>query len=142
MAFVKPRSRAAFDAAWERLFAGRHDPTSGIGAKLVLADQIPCGSIGTHRTDDELHVGYLIARPYWNRGIAGRALSIFLQQTSKRPLRARVAARNTASIKVLLKNGFRITGSKWSDETDRYVACEEVLFLLEEPDAGRSAQPL
>jgi RimJ/RimL family protein N-acetyltransferase len=129
-AFVKPRAREAFEAAWRDVFDTRVDPHSGIRAKLILVDGTPCGSIGTHRTDGELQVGYLIARPFWNQGIATRALAILLEQLASRPLHARAAARNTASIKVLLKNGFRITGTKWGNETERYVACEEILFLL------------
>lgn len=131
LAFVKPRTRETFDAAWAKVFGGRVDPHSGIRAKLILADDTPCGSIGTHRTDGELQVGYLIARPFWNRGIATRALALLLEEFRFRPLHARAAARNTGSIKVLLKNGFRITGTKWGDETERYIACEEIIFILQ-----------
>lgn len=134
-AFVKPRAREAFDAAWAKVFEGLADPHSGIRAKLILVDGTPCGSIGTHRTDGELQVGYLIARHFWNQGIATRALALLLEQFPTRPLNARAAARNTASIKVLLKNGFRITGTKWGDETERYLACEEICFLLSEQDS-------
>ncbi|MBY0114098.1 MAG: GNAT family N-acetyltransferase [Phycisphaerales bacterium] len=131
MAFVKPRSRPAFDAAWDKVLTERENTASGLVAKLILSDQVPCGSIGTHSTNGELQVGYLIARPFWNQGIATRALALLLAQLPVRPLHARAAARNTASIKVLLKNGFRITGTKWGDETDRYLACEEIIFLLQ-----------
>jgi RimJ/RimL family protein N-acetyltransferase len=130
VAFVKPRTREAFDAAWTKVFDGRVDPNSGIRVELILADDIPCGSIGTHMSGSELSVGYLIARPFWNQGIATRALALLLKQLPTRPLHARAAARNTASIKVLLKNGFRITGTKWGDETERYIACEEIIFIL------------
>ncbi|HEX8876383.1 MAG TPA: GNAT family N-acetyltransferase [Phycisphaerales bacterium] len=128
--FVKPRSRAAFDEIWRTLFASLADPSTGMRAKLILADNTPCGSIGSFIAQNQLCVGYQVARPFWKQGIATRALAAFLTCVPNRPLHARAAARNTASIKVLLKNGFRITGTKWGDETDRYIACEEIIFIL------------
>lgn len=127
---VKPRTRAAFDDVWQRVFRSSADPDIGVRAKLVLVDSAPCGSIGTFIADNQLCVGYQIARPFWNQGIATRALGIFLSCVPNRPLHAQAAARNTPSIKVLLKNGFRITGTKWGEETDRYLACESILFVL------------
>ncbi len=128
--FVKPRTRAVFDEVWNKVFASLADPSNGVRAKLVLANNTPCGSVGSFIADDQLCVGYQIARPFWNQGIASRALAIFLSCIPNRPLHAQAAARNTASIKVLLKNGFRITGTKWGEETDRYIACELILFVL------------
>lgn len=128
--FVKPRSRPAFDEVWRKLFANLADPTAGARAKLILTDNTPCGSIGSFIAEGQLCVGYQVARPFWKQGIATRALATFLNCVPNRPLHARAAARNTASIKVLLKNGFRITGTRWSAETDRYLACDEIIFVL------------
>ena len=55
-------------------------------------------------------VGYWIGKEYWGRGIATRALSEFLNHVTARPLHARVAKHNRASIRVLEKCGFRICG--------------------------------
>jgi RimJ/RimL family protein N-acetyltransferase len=50
-----------------------------------------------------------------------------------RPLHARAAASNTASIKALLRCGFTLVETKFSPESPngRYLACEESSFILE-----------
>src|SRR2546427_11850637 len=60
--------------------------------------------------EGERLVGYWLGKEYWGRGIATRALSIFLDQVKMRPLYARVAKHNGASIRVLEKCGFKIIG--------------------------------
>ena len=50
---------------------------------------------------------------------------------SKRPLHARAARSNAGSIRVLEKCGFVLTGFEWSEETERFPACEEAIFVLE-----------
>lgn len=140
MAMVKPRSREAFDAMWARFGeqVARGEP--GLVAKVILADGVVCGSIGCfvsvgessagELSERELSVGYGIGRAWWGRGIASRALALLLEQTTTRPIFARAAASNVASRRVLEKNGFVLVGSQWSPETERYLACEEVKFVL------------
>jgi RimJ/RimL family protein N-acetyltransferase len=52
-------------------------------------------------------VGYWLGRSYWGRGIATRALALFLPLVPARPLYAHVASHNTGSMRVLVKCGFR-----------------------------------
>ncbi|MBX3358583.1 MAG: GNAT family N-acetyltransferase [Phycisphaeraceae bacterium] len=142
MAMVKPRTREAFDAIWEKIF---HDRAAGAGPdlfrKVILADEgdgrggVLCGSIGCHLRDGHRQVGYGLGRAHWGRGIATRALALLLAEAesegvSLRPLHATAAATNTASIRVLTGNGFVITGTRSSPETDRYLACDEVSLVL------------
>ncbi len=129
MAMVKPRSRAAFDAIWTKFYSDSTSGIPGMASKVVLVDQTVCGSIGCFPMEGLLCVGYSIARTHWGRGIATRALSLLLSEVPVRPIHARAAASNAASLSVLKKNGFRRTGSKLSPETDRYLACEEVSFI-------------
>ncbi len=67
-------------------------------------------------------MGYWLGREYWGKGIATRALSLFLDQVTARPLYAYVAKHNLASIRVLQKCGFTITSEE----------AEEVILLLRE----------
>lgn len=53
---------------------------------------------------------------HWGKGIATRALAAFLDLETRRPLEARVAQDNRASLRVLEKNGFSVVG------TDRFFA--------------------
>jgi RimJ/RimL family protein N-acetyltransferase len=48
----------------------------------------------------------------WGKGIATRALTLFLQQGTVRPLYAHVARHNLASIRVLEKCGFTIANEE------------------------------
>jgi len=130
MAMVKPRTLEAFDARWTQTFNEIAAGTPGILCKAILANDQLCGSIGSFPIEGELSVGYAIARDFWHRGIASSALALLLAEMSVRPLHARAAASNTASIRVLTKNGFTITGTHSSTETDRYLACEEVRLTL------------
>jgi RimJ/RimL family protein N-acetyltransferase len=75
-------------------------------------------------------VGYWIAAEHWGRGIATRALSLLLELVATRPLHARVARDNVASIRVLERNGFSLTGYEWSPGDERYIECEEAILML------------
>lgn len=130
MAMVKARSREAFDAAWRRIGEHVAKGERGVVAKAVTLNGVLCGSIGSFVNEGELSVGYTIGKAWWGRGIASRALGLLLEQMRERPVHATTAASNVASRRVLEKNGFVLVGSQWSPETERYLACEEVKFVL------------
>lgn len=125
MAVVHPRDRSAFDAHWTKIVA---DPR--ITARAILADGALAGQISCFRADEQDCVGYWIAKEHWGRGVATRALALLLDEVTTRPLHARAARTNAASIRVLLKNGFVLTGLRSAPANDRFPACEEALFLL------------
>lgn len=81
--------------------------------------------------EDEFCIGYWVSYGFWGRGIASEAVRLMLEQTDRRPIFATAADTNVASIRVLTKNGFVITGTRHSGETDRYCECTEVLFRLD-----------
>jgi RimJ/RimL family protein N-acetyltransferase len=125
MAAVHPRERAAFDAHWE---SARRNP--GVITKAILERGTLVGQISLFNASGVDYVGYWIAREHWGRGIATRAVSQLLGLVTIRPIRARVARHNVASIRVLERNGFILTGYEWSPGDDRYVACEEAILML------------
>jgi RimJ/RimL family protein N-acetyltransferase len=144
MAMVNPRSREEFDAHWGRLL---NTPPPRLVARVIEADGVMVGTINCFQrpglpeegalvnaagvVEGELdYVGYWLAREHWGRGIATRALAALLQEVKVRPLRARAASTNAASIKVLSRCGFTITGRHQSPADARYPACEETLFRL------------
>jgi RimJ/RimL family protein N-acetyltransferase len=135
LAMVKPRSRQAFEAVWEKILQNRAAGAMvpGVVQKVIVADDELCGTIGCRLADGLHMVGYGLGRAHWGRGIASRALALLLadpEVLGVRPLHARVAANNTASIRVLEKNGFVIQGTHASPETERNLACDEVRMLL------------
>lgn len=74
----------------------------------VCAGGEVAGNIGAVDRGPEIELGYYIGRDYWNRGIATRALALFLQKIRPlgKPISAHVFAFNPASAKVLFNNGF------------------------------------
>lgn len=137
VAMVKPRSRETFEAVWEKIL---RDRAAGIVVRGVVQKVIEtengevCGTIGSRLSDGKHMVGYGLGRAHWGKGIASRAVTLLLAEPELegvRPLHARVAASNAASIRVLEKNGFVIAGREPSPETERNLACEEVRMVLE-----------
>ena len=93
-----PSDRDAFRAHWARILADRT-----ITMKTILLDGRVIGHVGSF-ADPNLRwreVTYWIGREFWGRGLATLALSEFLRQVRTRPLYARAAADNVASIRVL-----------------------------------------
>jgi hypothetical protein len=68
------------------------------------------GHIASFDLEGHREVTYWIGREDWGRGLATRALQEFMQVEATRPLYARAASDNAASIRVLTKCGFRIVG--------------------------------
>ncbi|MFJ5269053.1 GNAT family N-acetyltransferase [Streptomyces sp. NPDC088358] len=124
-----PRPRDAFMRHWKERILG--DATCLVQA--VVVDEEVAGSIVAWWEDDRRFIGYWLGRPYWGRGIGGRALGLFLGIERNRPLYADPFTENTASVRLLEKHGFRHTG------TVRHGADEHALLVLPEkprPTAG------
>lgn len=130
MAGTKPRTREAFFAAWERHFT---DP--GVNPRVIEIDgehgPVTVGSISRFQADGLDCVGYWIARAHWGKGIASRALAMFLAEDLRRPLHATAATTNAPSRHILEKRGFRCVGHRMGEETERFVAREITAYVLE-----------
>ncbi len=127
MAAVVPRDSQSFASHWEKALIDRT-----IVARAITLDDVLVGHISCFNMDGLDSVGYWIARDYWGCGIATRALALFLQEVRKRPLHARVARHNAASIRVLERCGFVLTGYEHAPATERFLECEEAVFVLSE----------
>lgn len=122
---VDPADRAAFDHRWRRILA---DPT--LVRKTVLCEGRVAGSILCHTWFGEREVCYWLGREFWGRGVASRALAEFLNAVEARPLFARVARDNVASLRVLQKCGFVITGEERGFANARGEEVEELVLEL------------
>jgi len=120
-----PGDRATFDAHWRRLFA---DP--GVDARTVRADGDIVGSVARWLDEGTPEITYWIDRAYWGRGIATRAMRLFLDALGERPVRARVAADNAGSIAVLEKLGFEFAATESGFANARGTEIEERVYLL------------
>lgn len=125
LAAVYPRSEADFQGHWRSAFED-----DAVVAKAIVDDSGPLGTISCFSCDGQNSIGYWIGRPFWGQGIASTALRLLLDIEKRRPLFARVAKENGASLRVLQKCGFEITGYEFSPGTNRYVECEEAVLTL------------
>lgn len=116
----------AFMAHWTRVLA---DET--VSKKTILFHGRVAGNIVSYVNDaGEREVGYWIGREYWGRGLATRALSHFLDQVRTRPLYARVATHNVASLRVLEKCGFTISDHDDGSSDAVGAQVEELVLTL------------
>ena len=76
-------------------------------------------------------VCYWIGREFWGKGIATAALMELLAELPLRPLYARAAKDNVASIRVLEKCGFTISGYERTFAKARGEEIDETLLALE-----------
>jgi RimJ/RimL family protein N-acetyltransferase len=131
MAQIKPRTKTQFDLAWKKVVQSRSGEGSAVVQKTILLSGHVCGTIGCRLVGDHWELGYGLGRAYWGRGIASCALGLFLSEVKLRPLSAKAAYSNVASICVLLKNGFVYQQTTTTPETERCYARDEVHLVLE-----------
>lgn len=126
-----PSDRDAFNAHWTRIRG-----TKKITMKTVLFDGHVVGTVGSYEEGGRREVTYWIGREYWGRGIATKALSYFLGQEKTRPLYARAAKDNLASIRVLEKCGFAVCDQGKGYANARGEEIEEVGLVLHADPTG------
>jgi RimJ/RimL family protein N-acetyltransferase len=121
-----PADRAAFDAHWHRIL---HDDT--IIKRTVVVEGQVAGNVMCHRAFGTPEVCYWLGREFWGRGVATAALQALLGLVETRPLFARAAADHCASLRVLEKCGFRVTGREQGYAHARAEEIEELILELD-----------
>jgi RimJ/RimL family protein N-acetyltransferase len=102
----------------------------GIIIRTILFEGQVVGYVLTHGWLGEPEVTYWLGKEYWGRGLATQALAVFLRVQTIRPLLARAAKDNLASIRVLQKCGFVLTGETTGFANARGKEIEEVILTL------------
>ena len=97
----EPGNKAAFLSHWAKVL----DDETIVLRTILVGDKV-AGHIVSHRWLGEPEIGYWLGREYCGQGIATMALSAFLLEATERPLYARTAKDNQASIRVMEKYGF------------------------------------
>ena len=121
-----PADRAAFDAHWARIRAdpGIHPRTVTVGGEVV-------GRVVAFPVGKRTEVSYWIDPGRWGRGHATAALAALLRELPQRPVQARAAKDNAASLAVLRKCGFVVVGEDSGYAESRRAEVEE--YVLELP---------
>jgi RimJ/RimL family protein N-acetyltransferase len=120
-----PEDRGAFDAHWHRI---RTDP--GLLARTVTVADRVVGHVLAFPVADRTEVSYWIDPTRWGRGYATAALTALLRELPRRPLHARAATDNPASLAVLGRCGFVIRGRDRGYSPYRRVEVEEYVLEL------------
>jgi RimJ/RimL family protein N-acetyltransferase len=116
MAIFPSRDREAFQAHQVKILA---DSTNVF--RVIEADGVVVGSIGSWDAGDDRAVGYWLGRDHWGQGYATEALQAFLEVDRARPLTAYVAVQNVASRRVLEKVGFSVVERRLADGIEEDV---------------------
>jgi len=125
MAAFPSRDRDAFMAHWKKIMSNEN-----VTLKTILFEGQVAGNVVSWEQSGEREVGYWIGKEYWGKGIGTKALAEFLGYVKTRPLYAHVAKHNVASLRVLQKCWFVISGEdKFSDESGKEI--EEFLLKLD-----------
>jgi RimJ/RimL family protein N-acetyltransferase len=126
MAAVPTRERDAFMEHWATTVLV--NDTGHV--QTIVTDGRIVGYILSFERSGEVLVGYWIGRDDWGKGIASRALELFLTDVERRrPLHAQAAKHNVGSLRVLEKCGFVVTGVETVEEDG--VRLEEVSLRLD-----------
>jgi RimJ/RimL family protein N-acetyltransferase len=128
MAAFPARDREVFAEHWAMVLAD-----DSVSKQTILFDGHVAGNIVRFEQSGQPLVGYWIGKEYWAKGIATRALSLFLGQVEVRPLYARVAKHNVASIRVLEKCGFTVAGEEKAFSSAGGDEVEELVMRLGSP---------
>ncbi len=121
-----PHNEAAFKAHWQRIMADDQILIQAILYQWALA-----GHVVTFVQFGEREISYWLGKSYWGKGIATLALKQFLRMVEQRPLFARAAKDNTASLRVLAKCGFEVVGEDSGFANARGEETEEYVLKLE-----------
>ena len=124
MAAFPARARVEFMAHWAKIMA---DETNIL--KTIAFREKVAGNIGCWEGSGERRVGAWLGKEYWGKGIASAALAQFLGQVEIRPLHARVVKTNVASIRVLQKCGFAISGEDAFRDRAGHPSAELIMIL-------------
>ncbi len=130
-----PDDWVAFHKHWDDVLADEH-----VRMKTVVLDGRVVGNAGSF-VDPEFgktEVTCWIGREWWGRGIATLALTELLRRVPERPVYARAAEDNVASIRALEKCGFVLVDRSRGFAQARGEETAEVILRLGELDPPKS----
>jgi ribosomal-protein-alanine N-acetyltransferase len=137
-----PASLASARGDFKRLAAGPASGSGEVWLNWAIRDNASASYLGTVQatlfSDGLLWIGYKLAPAYWNRGAATRSVKWLVGELKgrypNRPIHASVDTRNLASIRVLEKVGFHLSGRE-AAEIDG-LASEDFIYKIEPDEVG------
>ena len=125
---TEPTDREAYLEKWAEI---RNNPRTVM--RTILFNGQVAGDVLSYQLEPgRPEAGYWLGKEFWGQGIATRALAAFLREMTARPVYARAAKDNTASLRVLEKCGFTITGEEKEFANARGEEIEVYLLIREQ----------
>jgi RimJ/RimL family protein N-acetyltransferase len=121
-----PDDKNVFDTHWTKILADGNN----VNKTIVFEEQV-AGHVSSFIMFGEQEVSYWLGKEFWGKGIATAALTKSLEHITTRPLYARAVKDNLASIRVLEKCGFQISGYNKDFAEGRGKEVEEVIMVKE-----------
>jgi RimJ/RimL family protein N-acetyltransferase len=125
MAAFRSREWEAFVAHWESSLQNERN----LLRTIVIGEHV-AGNIVSWDAAGERDLGYWIGSEFWGRGIATQAVQAFHLLDTTRPIHARVAVHNAASLRVLEKCGFQRVGEHEVSATEPGGPVREMILRL------------
>jgi len=120
-----PNDQEAFMAKWMRI---RADENTVI--RTIMVEEQVAGWVLKYVSEIGPEVSYWLGREFWGKSIATQSLEAFLQIQAIRPIYGRAAKDNLASLRVLEKCGFKITGEDKGFANARGEEVQEYTLVL------------
>lgn len=121
-----PTDKTAYLEKYTKLL---YNPT--VNMQTIIVDSNVVGTVTKFEINDEAEVAFWIDKPFWGKGIATKALNIFLEIETKRPIFAHAAFDNFGSQKVLEQCGFIKIGTEKGFANARNTEIEEFVYKLD-----------
>lgn len=120
-----PDDRDAFDA-----WIARQRAAADVAYFVVTENGGFAGTAAVFTVDGDRELSFWLARHAWGRGVATEAVRHVISREPERPLFARAAAHNAASIAVLTKVGFTEVSRNTDYAPGLGRETEEIVFTL------------
>lgn len=122
-----PTDKAAYLEKYTRLL---HNPT--VNMQTIVANNAVVGTVTKFEINSEAEVAFWIDKVFWGKGVATKALKMFLEIETKRPIFGHAAFDNFGSQKVMEKCGFQKIGTEKGFANARQAEIEEFVYRLDE----------
>lgn len=133
LAAFMARDRTDKSAYLTKMTNALKDPT--VNMRTIFVNSGIAGSVAKYEMEGESEITYWIDKTLWGKGIASKALKIFLTMENRRPIFGRVAFDNFGSQRVLEKCGFEKIGTSKGFANVREEEIEEYIYKLIYPSA-------
>lgn len=120
-----PEDRQLFDMHWAHIRQERD-----VVIRTILFDEQVAGYVLSYLSKLGTEISYWLGKEFWGKGITSAALSAFLEVQQTRPLYGRAAKDNAASLRVMQKCGFVVTGEERAFAHARGEEISEMVLVL------------